>query len=172
MIQLRTILTSLLLTISTFCHAYNLEPNRWTSYEGKLGQSLIHLSLYRFDNGKIKGSYCYQNYEIKILLSGQISDDKIVLTEFLADKPNGSFEGSIFSDSTDRFEGIWHDSANTKSIEFKLKLSGICGSNFSHVYSDMFGPDEAVENFMKHVKTSIQNGEKSGYRIMSDIRSK
>ncbi len=154
------ILTFLLFTLSTLCHAFDFDTNKWTDFEGTLGKASIHLSLYRLDNGQLKGNYCYKKYESKIQLTGQITGDKIVITEFLNGKPNGRFEGKVFTDNLDRFEGTWTDSSNTKSIEFKLTLQSICGSDFDHRYSDFYGIDDDVEKFMKRVKTSILSGDK------------
>jgi hypothetical protein len=156
-------LTFLLFTLSTLCHAFNfetIETNTWNDFEGTLGKGRIQLSLYRLDNGQLKGSYCYKKYESKIQLTGQITGDKIVITEFLNGKPNGRFEGKVFTDKLDRFEGTWTDNSNTKSIEFKLTLQSTCGSDFGHRYSDFYGTDDDVEKFMKHVKTSILNSDK------------
>ena len=154
------ILTFLLFSLSTLSHAFEIETKKWTDFEGRLGKSNIHLSLYLFENGQIKGNYCYKKNESKIQLTGQIAGDKIVITEFLNGKPNGRFEGKVFTDNSDRFEGTWTNSSKTKSIEFKLTLKSICGSDFDHRYSDFYGTDEDVEKFMSNIKTSILNGDK------------
>ena len=154
------ILTFLLFTLSTLCHAFDFDTNKWIDFEGTLGKVSIQLSLYRFDNGELKGNYCYKKHESKIQLTGQITGDKIVITEFLNDKSNGRFEGKFFTDNLNRFEGTWTDSSNTKSVEFKLTRESICGSEYDHRYSDFYGSDDDVEKFMKHVKASILNGDK------------
>ena len=154
------IITFLLFTVSTLCHAFDFDTNKWTDFEGTLGKASIQLSLYRFDNGQLKGNYCYKKYESKIQLTGQITGDKIVITEFLNGKPNGRFEGKVFTDNLNRFEGTWTDSSNTNSIEFKLTHQSSCGSDYDHRYSDFYGTDDDVENFMKRIKTSILNGDK------------
>ena len=82
------ILTFLFFTLSTLCHAFDFDTNKWTDFEGTLGKANIQLSLYRFDNGQLKGNYCYKKHESKIQLTGQITGDKIVITEFLNGKPN------------------------------------------------------------------------------------
>ncbi len=153
-------LTFLLFTLSSLCQAFDFETHKWTDFEGTLGKGRIQLSLYRLDNGQLKGNYCYKKYESKIQLTGQITGDEIVITEFLNGKPNGRFVGKVFTDKLDRFEGTWTDKSNTKSIEFKLTLQSICVSDFGHRYSDFYGTDDDVEKFMKYVKTSILNGDK------------
>lgn len=154
------ILTFLLFTLSDLCHAFDFAPNLWTNFEGTLGKISIQMSLFRFDDGQLKGNYCYKKYESKIQLIGQIKGSKIVITELLNGKPNGHFEGKIFTDNLDRFEGTWIDISNKKSIEFKLRLNSISGNQFTNHYSNLYGSDYDVENFMKHVKVSILNGDK------------
>ena len=155
-----TSLTFLLFTLSTLCHAFEFDTNKWTDFEGILGKTNIQLSLYRLENGQLKGNYCYKKYESKIQLTGEIKGNKIVITEFLNGQPNGKFEGKIFTDNLDRFEGTWTDVSHTKTIEFKLTLQSICGSDIEHRYADFYGTDEDVEKFMKQVKASILNGDK------------
>lgn len=149
-----------LFSLSTLCNAFDLDINKWTNFEGTIGKTSIQLSLFRLENDQILGNYCYKKYENKIQLSGQINSDKLVLIEFINGKPNGRFEGKIFSDNAGRIEGTWTDLSNTKTIEFKLTLQSISGNNFEHRYADLYGTDEEVENFMKQVKTSILNGDK------------
>lgn len=155
------LLLFLFFTLPNLCQAFDFEINKWHDFEGTLGKTNIQLSLYRFEDGKIMGNYCYKKYENKIELTGQIIGDKIILTELLNGKPNGTFEGKVFTNNLDRFEGTWSDSSNTNSIEFKLTLKSICGNNYKHRYSDFFGTDEDVEKFMKNVKSSILKNEKS-----------
>lgn len=112
------------------------------------------------ESGQLKGNYCYKKFESKIQLTGQVTGDKIVITEFLNGKPNGRFEGKVFTDNLDRFEGKWTNISNTKTIEFKLTLQSVCDSDFDHRYSHFYGTDDDVEKFMKHVKTSILKGDK------------
>ena len=155
------LLNFLLFTVSLRVLAFDFEPYKWTDFEGTLGKTSIQLSLYRFDKGELKGNYCYKKYDTKIYLAGQLNGDKIILTEFLNGKPNGRFEGKIFTDSQDRFEGTWTDSSGTKTIEFKLSLMAVCGNDYEHRYTDFYGSDKDVEKFMKKVKASIANGDKA-----------
>lgn len=155
-----TTLTFILVCLSTIVNAFELDLNKWSDFEGTLGKSNIQLSLYRFNNGQLKGNYCYKKYDSKIELTGQVTGDKIRITEFLNGKPNGYFEGRVFTDSVDRFEGTWTDSASKKTIAFKLTLQSTCGGEFNHRYTDFYGSDADVEKFMKRVKSSIANGDK------------
>ena len=60
------ILTFLLFTLPTFCMAFEFDSNKWIDFEGTLGNAKIQLSLYRLDNGELKGNYCYKKHESKI----------------------------------------------------------------------------------------------------------
>ena len=156
---------NIVLTISfiiwtTLCQAFELDTNQWSDFEGTIGKAKIQLSLYRFENGQIKGNYYYKKYENKIQLIGQITGNQIEITEYLNYKPNGHFSGKVFTNDADRFEGIWTDGSNTKSSEFKLTLQSICGNTYEHRYSDLYGTNDDVENFIKHTKTSILKNDK------------
>jgi hypothetical protein len=143
-----------------FCNATYLEYNKWTDFEGKIGKANIKLSLFCFENGTIKGNYSYTKYETKIELIGTLTVDKIVLTELINNKENGHFEGIVFTDNQDRFEGTWTDEAKVKRVEFKLTLSAICGGNFKNRYLDFYGTTDDVENFVKRIKKSILENDK------------
>lgn len=151
---------SLLFTLTTFCQAFQLDKNFWHDFDGKLGGTDIQLSIYLLDNGQLEGNYCYKKYETKIKLVGQITNDKIELTEFINGKLNGHFSGRIFTDKFDWIEGIWSDSTNTKTLNFKLMLDAVCGGPPDNRYSDLYGTDEDVENFLKRVKSSILHNDK------------
>ena len=155
------VLPFLLFTLTTFCQSFHLDKNSWHDFEGKLGETKVRLSIYLLDGGQLKGNYCYKKYENKIQLIGNIIGDKIELTEFLNGKPNGYLSGKLFTDNLDRFEGIWTDSSKSKTISFKTTLASICAANFfEHRYSDFYVTDDDVEKFMKHVKSSILEGDK------------
>lgn len=139
---------------------FKLDTNAWTDFTGLLGKTPIQMSLFLADNGELKGNYCLNENDRKIQLTGRITRGRITLNEFLNGKPNGRFEGKVFTDKLDRFEGTWNDISNTNPIELKLTLRSICGSKFDKRYADFYGADAEVEKFMKHVKTSILNGDK------------
>lgn len=155
------LLTISFLVLTTLCQAFKLEPNQWVDFDGALGQTNIQLSLYRFENGQIRGNYCYKKYESKIQLIGKIKGNQVELTELLNGKPNGTFKGNISTDpSSDTFEGTWTNRSKTKTVVFKLNLTSITYGNYNHRYDYFKGTDDDVENFMKHVKRSILNDDK------------
>ena len=139
----------------------NFDKKYWYDFDGKLGGMEIQLSIYIPDKGNVlKGNYCYKKYENKIQLEGVVKDNKIELTEFLNDKPNGYFKGTFFTDDRDRFEGTWTDASKTKQLEFKMTLQSSTHSDSPDKHYDFWGTDKDIENFMKKVKQSIAEGNK------------
>lgn len=151
---------ALFMFFTPLCKAYNLDVNMWNDFEGKIGNEDIQLSIYLFENGQIKGNYCYKKYENKIQLTGQLTGNKIELTEFINDKPNGYFQGKAFTNKYDSLCGYWTDISKTKHLDLKLSLKSMGGGSFEHRYSDFYGSDKEVENFVKHIKSSIMKNDK------------
>lgn len=141
-------------------YALDLEIGQWSDFEGTLGKTGIQLSLFRFDKGQVKGTYCYKKYEEHINLSGYISGNKLELTESSNGKTTGYFSGSLSTDDADRFEGTWQDPSKTKSIAFKLILTGVKGSDHKNRYNDVMGGSEVVEAFMKKTKAAIAGADR------------
>lgn len=156
----KLILTLSFIIYTCFCHAFTLEVNKWNDFEGKLGKSDIRLSIYLFENGNIKGNYCYKKYETKIPITGQLKGNKIKLTELINSVENGYFTAKIFTDDQDRIEGEWISSDKTKTLELKLMLSSICYGTYENRYSEFDGTNDEVENFMKSIKSSILANDK------------
>lgn len=154
------ILTFLLFPLTIFCQTFQLDKRRWHDFEGKLGENDIQLSIYLLDSGQLNGNYCYKKNENKIKFLGQITDDKIELSESLNERTKGYFKGKILTDSLDWFEGTWWDSAGKRKLHFKLRLSSICSGLPDNRYSDLYGTDEDVERFMKRIKASVLNNDK------------
>lgn len=151
----------LFLFFSLTIQALDLEIGSWNDFDGFLGKTGIQLSLFRFENGQVKGTYCYKKYETHITLTGNISGNKLELTESANGKTTGYFSGSLFTDDADRFEGTWKDASKTKSIAFKLTLSGVKGNSYEHRYNDILGSNEAVEAFMKKAKAAIAGADRT-----------
>lgn len=153
-------LSGLLIVITAWaCSAQALMQGMYNDYEGKLGELDISLSIYSFENGELKGNYCYLKNDTRITLTGKIVDNKIELTEFVNDKPTGHFEGKVFTDTKDRFEGTWTDNSKTNKLIFKLTLGSGVSASFGYRYSH-YGTEESIENFMKRVKTAILTKDK------------
>lgn len=150
-----------LILCTTLCQAFELDVNTWTDFEGTLGKTNIELSLFRFENGQIKGNYCYRKYDRKIQLTGQIKGDQLIFTEIIDGKPGATFRGKVFTDNLDRFTGTWIDPTETRSLDVKLTLASICGNDFDHRYTDFYGTDNETEQFMKLIKTSILTNDKA-----------
>jgi hypothetical protein len=144
--------------LTNVCFALDIDVDMWSDFEGKLGKTAIKLSIFRFENGIIKGNYCYKKYEEKILLIGKIKGNNIELKEIVEGKTKGLFRGTVSTNGPDLFEGTW--SHDAQILSFKLSLSSICGGGYEHRYSDFDGKDIDVENFMKKVKFAILNNDK------------
>lgn len=138
-----------------FCRGFEPVKNKWNDFQGKLGKSNIQLSLFLFPDGEIKGNYCYAKYGTKIQLHGQLSGNRIELAEFSGERPNAFFSGKVFTDSLDKFEGTWTDSAGISSQEFRLSLTSVCGGTYEHRYEGLHGTDDDVEHFMQKAVSSI-----------------
>jgi hypothetical protein len=156
-----TVITLLFILIVGFCNAFELKPNQWTDFEGTLGTTRIQLSLFLFEDGKVKGNYCYKKFDTKIHFVGEIVDRKSITLSSIDDKKAPeTFKGQFFTNEADRFEGTWTNSDGS-TFPFKLTLQSIVGSNFDSRYTDFFGSDTEVENFMKKVKkASLTNDKK------------
>ena len=154
----KIILIIYLITWTNLCLAFDLDTNFWNDFEGKLNKMEIKLSLFRFDDGQLKGNYCYKKYEERIQLIGKIKGNNIELQEIIGGKYKGSFKGKISTNGPDLFIGTW--TYGSQILNFKLSLNSICGGGYEHRYDDFDGGDIDVENFMKKVKVAILKGNK------------
>ena len=152
----------LIISIPTFGKSTYLETNSWNDFEGKMDSSDIQLSIFLFENGKIRGNYCYQKNMVKIELHGHLTGNEIELTEIIDGKKNGCFHGKLFTDNLDRFDGKWKNKTKSKERKFELNLFSICNGSYLNRYSlSFFGTTSSVENFMKKIKTAVINDNKN-----------
>jgi hypothetical protein len=156
----KKILLILISIVSSFSQALTLEKNMWHDFEGKIGNSEIQLSIYISNDGHVNGNYCYKKFEKKIFISGTINNDLFEFTELIEDNPNGYLKGSISTIGNIKLEGTWTNFERTKYLNLNVQHYASCGGTLEHRYMDLFGTDEEVETFMKHVKKSILNNDK------------
>lgn len=135
-----------------------LETNSWNTFEGKIGNNECQLSIYLFKNNSIKGNYVFKNSDKTTLLTGYIKGNAVFLNELGFEKP--SFKGNSFTDTLDKFEGIWIDHSRQRTLPFYFKLETICWADYNHKYTDLFGTDQEIQGFMKLAKTAILKGDK------------
>lgn len=148
----------LFLLLSHFSPALDLNTNQWVDFEGKLGNLDIRLSLFRLENGKIAGNYCYKKYDTKIKLVGRMDGNKISLSEIVNGKSQGNFTG-VFTNKNDSFEGKWTN--QIRILDFNLHISSIPAiGNLEHRYSFFDKTDDDVEIFMRKVKKAILTNNK------------
>ncbi|WP_067142608.1 hypothetical protein [Oceanivirga salmonicida] len=155
------IFLSFSITYKSFSLDFSLRTNTWNDFQGKLGPYEIQLSLFLFENGKIKGNYLYKKNEEKIQLFGHLKNSNVVLTEVIDKSENGFFNGRIFIDDPDRFEGVWENKARTNKLNFKLTLKSTSSSPYEFRYANsIYGTTVEVENFVKDMKNSILNNDR------------
>jgi len=165
----KIIVTVLFLVLTSFCQALDLNKNWWYDFEGNLGEREIRLSVYILGNGEVKANYCFVNDDKKFQLAGKINGENIELNGLPVEKSHDVFKGRIYTDNLDRFKGSWLVNARSKTIFFILTLKSSCyATTFEHRYSNFFGSDDDIEDFMKHVKNSILNNDKEW--IANNIR--
>jgi len=151
------LLFSLLYSISSI-YAQKLDEGWWTDFDGKIGSSDIQMSLYLSQDGKLIGNYLYTRFENKISLEGNISNNKIELTEYVNGKANGYFSCVLLENNA--IEGNWFNADKTKNLGLKLHETSAVGGSPDHRYTDILGTDDEIEQFTKQVKSGIIKDQK------------
>lgn len=139
--------------------AFNLDINRWSDYSGKLNGKEIRVSLYRFNNNQVRGHYYYTGTDNKIYLAGKIKGVEISLWAIVNKQAQSILQGKFFTDSIDKFEGVWCKK-NSKKTPFKLGLNAVTGGSYKKRYEFLEGTTNQVEQFAKQVKVAIVSGDK------------
>jgi len=135
-----------------------LEVNAWNDFEGKIGNKETQISLYLFKDSTVKGNYVSLENGVKIPLNGHLKANVLFLNEF--NDRSSSFRGNLFSDTLDKFEGVYTDSLRNKSLPFYFNLSAIDWGDYARRYTNMYGTNEEIEQFMKVVKNAILSDNK------------
>ena len=141
-------------------HSSFLDVNAWNTFNGKLGNDEVQLSLYLFADGSIKGNYVFKKHNAKIQLIGHPKANALFLTEVTNNNSKIVFRGNLFTDTLDKFEGTWVDSSQKKTANFYFTLSSINWGYYEYRYSDMFGTTLEIEAFMDKVKSAILSDNK------------
>ena len=148
----------------------------WNTLSGKIENYSITISIFNDENGNLSGNYCYKNKEQRISIRGTKKDTIINLEEIIDNKINAVFNG-IINEKQNSISGKWINSSNQKELNFEIKLLSQSGINFINRYN-LGTSNEEVENFIKKVKSSILNEDKSWisnnikYPISVNINSK
>jgi hypothetical protein len=74
-----------------------------------------------FNGDKVLGFYFYEKFKTKILLEGQIREDKITLNES-PDYESDFKIGFIGDFKGDSFSGVWTDKVKNKTLNFKTTV--------------------------------------------------
>ncbi len=138
--------------------AFDLDVDHWTDYSGNLEGKAISVSLYRFSNNQIRGHYYFIGTDSKIYLAGKIKGNEITVWEIINKQPQAMLKGQFFTDSIDKFEGLWFK--HNRKIPFKLNVNTIVGGSYGDRYAFLKGTTAQVEQFAKQVKLAIILGDK------------
>lgn len=158
---MKTIRLVLLFTIfvTPSLFGFDLDVNHWSDYSGNIEGKPVSMSLYRFSNNQVRGHYYFTGNDNKIYLAGKIKGAEITLWAIVNKKSQAMIRGSFFTDSIDKFEGIWIEKSSRK-IQFKLHLNAVTGESYKKRYDFLDGTTKQVEQFAKQVKLAIVSGDK------------
>jgi hypothetical protein len=144
---------SFVLFILSFYGYSQTLPQGWSTFSGKIDNFPITISIFSDENDQLSGNYCYNKQEKRISIKGTKKGSQVYLEEFIENKKNASFEGSI-DEKTNSISGKWIDATNNKELIFNLNLSSRSGETLENRYFSGI-PNESVELFMKKTKESI-----------------
>lgn len=139
-------------------NAQGLELNKFNEYAGTINNKWpIKISLFAFENGKIKGTYFYTKHKQKIKLEGMQTKDGIILNEYSdKNKITGVFNGKAFSDNRDRFNGTWQNLNTKKEYSFELILTSTFRGQWNNRYVEAgINYESDVESFANNIQKYI-----------------
>lgn len=101
------------------------------------------------ENEHVFGFYYYEKYKTKILLEGQITDDKVTLME--SPDHENQFKTGFMGTITDSiFSGNWVDKPHDKMLKFELKIKLDKPMNLSKDIAAIEGTYESLYNSDKY----------------------
>ncbi|MBY0245679.1 MAG: hypothetical protein K2Q03_09520 [Sphingobacteriaceae bacterium] len=150
-----TLLVFLFLSLSNFCYSEVFLPQQWLDFKGISSASNLHLSLYRFSNHQLKGSYCDSKINRKVVLRGKIIGDRLELKAFYKGRLTGYVEVKILAAGLDSLSATWFNSQRKELFSSVLKLQSLGANHFQHRYGLSIANDVKVENFALQVKKAI-----------------
>ncbi len=115
--NIKLILLGLIITINLSAQT----SRRTIQLSGTISDKYPIKMTLTFNGDKVLGYYFYEKFKTKILLEGQIKEDKITLNEspdYESDFKIG-FIGDLKGDS---FSGVWTDKVKKKSLNFKTTV--------------------------------------------------
>lgn len=148
-----------------FFHAnawgFTLDANRWHNFSGKLNNKVVYLTLFATDEGELHGSYSDCDRKSKVILSGTVNGNQIKLKGNLKGKVFEEFELKNISDSTDRLQGTRVDKNTNVKSAVSFRLGSMTAGRLEHRYSDFFGVDDDVEQFLADIQTAVRTNDKA-----------
>jgi len=141
---------------AVFCNAQQLQDGAWNTYYGKIGAGEAQLCVYKFKDNSVKGNYVFKRLGKKVTVQGLLKGNALLLT----DAEDRSFKGNLFTDTVDKYNGEIVDSRTNQTLSFSFSLSTIAWGKYAHQYTDVFGTDDEIEQFMAKIKNAIVNDDK------------
>jgi hypothetical protein len=158
--MMRLLLKFFLISQITLLQAAELKRHWWYDFEGSLSGADIQLSIYVADSGRVSASYCFRQEEVKFYLDGTVDGNNIRLFQKVDGQVVAQITGTVFINGNDRLEALWSTGADADPMYLGAKLTSmVSGALNGKRYADMDGNDEAVEAFMKKVRSAIVNKE-------------
>jgi len=148
--------TYLFLLLSTFSFSQDIE-NGWSTYNGKIGNSSIIVSLFKDAKNNLIGNYCYNKYEKRIPLKGILGKDSFTISEYSNSKATATFYGLFVTN--DSITGKWKNNSNNNIFDFTMQLSAWTGGSIDHKYSSL-GSNKEIENYFEKTKKAIIDDDK------------
>ncbi|MBS2213658.1 hypothetical protein KEM09_19775 [Carboxylicivirga mesophila] len=149
-------------------------PKRTINLSGSINDKYAILMTLTIQGEKVIGFYYYDKYKSKILLEGEIKDNKVVLNE--SPGYESEFEIGFMGDLDDKsFSGIWTNKPQNKTMKFNtliyadntisqnIKASEIEGRYESNINSEKYLGSVELEHIADNTFAfSISNGTESG----------
>ncbi|MBR8535918.1 hypothetical protein KDU71_10150 [Carboxylicivirga sediminis] len=147
---------------------------RTINLSGSIDDKYAILMTLTIQGEKVIGFYYYDKYKSKILLEGEIKDNKVVLNE--SPGYESEFEIGFMGDLDDKsFSGIWTDKSQNKTMKLNtliyanntisqdIKVSEIEGRYESNHNSEKYLGAVELEHIADNIFTfNISNGTESG----------
>src|ERR1700744_4700894 len=139
-------------SLTTFAQV--LQTGAWATLHGKIGINDYQLSLFLFKDSTVKGNYVLNQTSQKVLLAGAIKGNALNL--HVSKQQSLDFKGRVTTTNADGdiYSGTFVDAGKKTSVPFKFSFSQLVYGEYNHMYSDLFGTDEEVENYAAKVKNA------------------
>lgn len=152
----RILILALIISGTLTSFAQVLQTGAWATFHGKIGTSYYQLSLFLFKDSTVKGNYVLNQTSQKVLLTGAIKGNSLNL--HAVKQENLSLNGRVTSANRqdgDVYSGTFIDATKKTTVPFKFVFGQLVYGEYNHMYSDLFGTDDEIENYAAKVKQAI-----------------